>query len=133
MSPPDRYLVHTHAVVTGGGRGIGAAIAAELARLGANLTLMGRDPQMLDAHAVRLTGELGVRVSAVPCDVADEVSVANAFAAARDAFGRRRGAHFAALDAQRNEARAAKQELIAEAETLSPRPTGGRRAPRCGR
>ena len=41
------------------------------------------------------------------------------FAAARDAFGRRRGAHFAALDAQRSEARAAKQELIAEAQRLA--------------
>ncbi|RBY85185.1 DUF349 domain-containing protein [Blastococcus sp. TF02A-26] len=41
------------------------------------------------------------------------------FAAARDAFGRRRGAHFASLDAQRGEARAAKQELIAEAQRLS--------------
>ena len=41
------------------------------------------------------------------------------FAAARDAFGRRRGAHFAALDAQRSESRAAKQELIAEAQRLS--------------
>jgi hypothetical protein len=41
------------------------------------------------------------------------------FAAARDAFGRRRGAHFASLDAQRGEARAAKQELIAEAQKLS--------------
>ncbi len=41
------------------------------------------------------------------------------FAAARDAFGRRRGAHFASLDAQRSEARAAKQQLIAEAQKLS--------------
>lgn len=41
------------------------------------------------------------------------------FAAARDAFGRRRGAHFASLDAQRTEARAAKQELIKEAEKLA--------------
>jgi hypothetical protein len=41
------------------------------------------------------------------------------FAAARDAFGRRRGAHFAQLDTQRSEARAAKSELIAEAEKLS--------------
>jgi len=41
------------------------------------------------------------------------------FAAARDAFGRRRGAHFASLDAQRGESRAAKQELIKEAEKLS--------------
>jgi Domain of Unknown Function (DUF349) len=41
------------------------------------------------------------------------------FAAARDGFTRRRGAHFASLDAQRSEARAAKQELIAEAQKLS--------------
>ncbi|WP_235495421.1 DUF349 domain-containing protein [Geodermatophilus sp. Leaf369] len=41
------------------------------------------------------------------------------FAAARDAFGRRRGSHFAALDVQRTESRAAKSELIAEAEKLS--------------
>jgi hypothetical protein len=41
------------------------------------------------------------------------------FAAARDAFGRRRGTHFAQLDAQRGEARAAKQELIKEAQRLA--------------
>ena len=41
------------------------------------------------------------------------------FAAARDAFGRRRGAHFASLDAQRGESRAAKQQLIAEAQQLA--------------
>ena len=41
------------------------------------------------------------------------------FAAARDAFGRRRGSHFAALDVQRSESRAAKSELIAEAEKLA--------------
>ena len=41
------------------------------------------------------------------------------FAAARDAFGRRRGAHFASLDAQRSEARSAKQELIKEAQKLA--------------
>ena len=41
------------------------------------------------------------------------------FAAARDAFGRRRGAHFASLDAQRGEARSAKQDLIKEAQSLA--------------
>jgi Domain of Unknown Function (DUF349) len=41
------------------------------------------------------------------------------FAAARDAFTRRRGSHFAALDEQRGEARARKEELVAEAEALS--------------
>lgn len=41
------------------------------------------------------------------------------FAAARDAFGKRRSEHFAQLDAQRGEARAAKQKLVARAEALS--------------
>jgi hypothetical protein len=41
------------------------------------------------------------------------------YAAARDAFGRRRGAHFASLDAQRKEAQSRKEELVAEAEALA--------------
>jgi len=41
------------------------------------------------------------------------------FAAARDGFTRRRGAHFATLDAQRKQAQGAKEELVTEAETLS--------------
>ena len=41
------------------------------------------------------------------------------FAAARDAFTRRRGSHFAALDEQRGVARARKEELAAEAEALA--------------
>jgi Domain of Unknown Function (DUF349) len=41
------------------------------------------------------------------------------YAAARDAFTRRRGAHFATLDATRKQAQGRKEELVAEAETLS--------------
>jgi hypothetical protein len=41
------------------------------------------------------------------------------FAAARDAFGRRRGQHFAQLDAERGTAKAAKEKLVAQAEELS--------------
>jgi hypothetical protein len=41
------------------------------------------------------------------------------FAAARDAFGRRRGQHFAALDAERGTAKAAKEKLIERAEALA--------------
>jgi hypothetical protein len=40
------------------------------------------------------------------------------YAAARDAFARRRGAHFATLDASRKQAQGRKDELVAEAETL---------------
>jgi hypothetical protein len=41
------------------------------------------------------------------------------YAAARDAFTRRRGAHFATLDAGRKQAQQRKEELVGEAETLS--------------
>lgn len=40
------------------------------------------------------------------------------YAAARDSFTRRRGTHFASLDAQRKQASARKEELVAEAEAL---------------
>jgi hypothetical protein len=41
------------------------------------------------------------------------------FAAARDGFTRRRGAHFATLDSQRKQAQSAKEELVKEAESLA--------------
>nr|WP_279583060.1 DUF349 domain-containing protein [Fodinicola feengrottensis] len=41
------------------------------------------------------------------------------YAAARDAFGRRRGSHFASLDAARRESQTAKEKLVAEAEELA--------------
>ncbi|MET8278436.1 DUF349 domain-containing protein [Micromonospora sp. NPDC005174] len=40
------------------------------------------------------------------------------FAAARDGFTRRRGAHFASLDSQRKQAQTVKEELVAEAEKI---------------
>jgi hypothetical protein len=40
------------------------------------------------------------------------------FAAARDGFTRRRGTHFASLDAQRKQAQTVKEELVAQAEAL---------------
>ena len=76
-----RALEGKHAVVTGGGRGIGAAIAAALAGHGATLTLMGRDSARLEARAQALGAH------AVTLDVADSDSVATAFARATAAAG----------------------------------------------
>ncbi len=87
MTDDSRYLEGRHAIVTGGGRGIGAAIADELARLGADLTLMGRDEKRLISHARALREKYGTRVSICGCDVTDEGSVALAFAHARGALG----------------------------------------------
>src|SRR6202011_4305359 len=44
-------LAGRHALVTGGGRGIGAAIASALAAEGARITLLGRDRAVLERHA----------------------------------------------------------------------------------
>lgn len=41
------------------------------------------------------------------------------FASARDAFGKRRGTHFATLDSERSAAKSAKEKLITEAEKLA--------------
>ena len=76
-----------HAVVTGASRGIGAAIAATLARLGADLTLMARSEAALAEQVKRLSETHSGRAQAVPIDVTDEARVAAAFAQAAEAFG----------------------------------------------
>jgi NAD(P)-dependent dehydrogenase (short-subunit alcohol dehydrogenase family) len=79
-------LADRHAVVTGGGRGIGATIAAALAGEGATVSVLGRDPARLDARVRSLGG--GTRAQGVAVDVTDEASVKSAFAAVRARFGR---------------------------------------------
>ncbi len=80
------FLAGRHAVVTGGGKGIGAAIARELGRCGASLTLLGRDTTALDAQTAA-TRKLGARVQSFVCDVADEALVDVAFSEAIRSFG----------------------------------------------
>ena len=77
MNPIQSSLAGQHAVVTGGGSGIGAAIAETLLRDGARVTLMGRNAERLDAQREksRTFGD----VACIPVDVTQEQSVANAF------------------------------------------------------
>jgi NAD(P)-dependent dehydrogenase (short-subunit alcohol dehydrogenase family) len=76
-------LADRHAIVTGGARGIGAAISAALAARGARVTIMGRDAAALERHARTLGGEARI----VVCDVTDDASVRDAFEDARAASG----------------------------------------------
>jgi NAD(P)-dependent dehydrogenase (short-subunit alcohol dehydrogenase family) len=85
-STDGQFLARRHAIVTGGGKGIGAAIARELAAHGAALTLLGRDTDALDAQAAHLR-DRGTRVETFVCDVADEALVESAFASAMKAQG----------------------------------------------
>lgn len=71
-----------HAIVTGGGGGIGAAIAGSLSHMGARVTIMGRDRMKLDAQVAKMENAF-----AVVCDVTDDKSIAQAFRTARDHAG----------------------------------------------
>lgn len=62
------------AVVTGGGRGIGAGISARLAALGATVVITGRQLDTLEHTAARLR-DSGRRVEAIACDVRSLPSV----------------------------------------------------------
>jgi NAD(P)-dependent dehydrogenase (short-subunit alcohol dehydrogenase family) len=75
-------MTSRHAVVTGGGRGLGAAIATALAAQGAHLTLMGRTTAALEAHAAEIGRAHGVRARGVGVDVGDPAEVGRAFAEA---------------------------------------------------
>ena len=66
-------------MVTGGGRGIGAAIARALADRGANVALLGRDEAALESHARDLAQTPDIRAIAVSCDVSDADAVRRAF------------------------------------------------------
>lgn len=70
-----------HAVITGGGTGIGAAVACRFAVAGARVTVMGRRREPIAAIANEIGGQ------AVGIDVADAASVERAFAEARAAAG----------------------------------------------
>ncbi|HVO89490.1 MAG TPA: glucose 1-dehydrogenase [Casimicrobiaceae bacterium] len=62
------------ALVTGGGSGLGFAIARGLAQAGAKVTLNGRNAHKLETAAAQLAGE-GLEVDTLPFDVTDEAQV----------------------------------------------------------
>lgn len=71
-------LAGKHALVTGGGRGIGAAIAAALLKDGARVTIAGRDAAVLAATAGALAA-LG-RIDCLALDITDGAAVRSAVA-----------------------------------------------------
>src|SRR4029453_8908957 len=75
------------AIVTGASRGIGRAIALELARVGADVVVCSRRPAALKPVADQIRA-LGRQALAVECDVADAVQGDDVGGRTTSAFGR---------------------------------------------
>lgn len=76
------------ALVTGANRGIGAAIAAELAREGMHLCLLARDSEKLEAVADSLRKSANINVQVIAADLRDPAVPEHAIAQAVAQFGR---------------------------------------------
>ena len=87
VASSTRELDGRHAIVTGGGRGIGAAIAEALAARGAALTLLGRDGGRVESHASALRDRYRVDAAGLPCDVTDADAIDDAIARAASRAG----------------------------------------------
>lgn len=83
--PMNQALEGKHALVTGGGRGIGAAIAKVLLSHGARVTLLGRDVNALQRTQQELSDQ--GQIAAVAADVTQRASVDQAFDEAASRFG----------------------------------------------
>lgn len=76
------------ALVTGGGTGIGAAIARELGSLGATVVIASRKASNIDPAAIGLSAELGRPVTGLVVDIRDRESVSRLVAETLERHGR---------------------------------------------
>ncbi len=82
---PDAFRAK-NVVITGGSAGIGLCLARELASRGANLAIVARDRDRLDATREELAG-YGVKALAYSCDVTDAENLGRCIADARAQLG----------------------------------------------
>jgi NAD(P)-dependent dehydrogenase (short-subunit alcohol dehydrogenase family) len=83
----DLGLQDKHAIVTGGSRGIGKAIARELAREGVDVAIVARNKAELEATARELAGETNRRILALAADVTHKDQVESIVAEAARELG----------------------------------------------
>ena len=83
----DLQLDGKRALVTGGSRGIGKAIALELAREGCEVTIAARDEARLAVAAAEIGAAAGRDVAALTVEMSDDASVRTMVAAAAEAMG----------------------------------------------
>jgi NAD(P)-dependent dehydrogenase (short-subunit alcohol dehydrogenase family) len=83
---PEGTYADTCVFITGGGTGLGKAIGAEFARLGADLVIASRKPEHLEAGK-QAAEAIGSRVLTVRCDIRDPDQIVAAFEEATSTFG----------------------------------------------
>jgi NAD(P)-dependent dehydrogenase (short-subunit alcohol dehydrogenase family) len=83
----DLGLQGKHAIVTGGSRGIGKAIARELAREGVDVAIVARNKEALEATAGELSRETNRRVIPLAADVTSKDQVERTVAEAARQLG----------------------------------------------
>jgi NAD(P)-dependent dehydrogenase (short-subunit alcohol dehydrogenase family) len=83
-----KRLADKVALITGGGRGIGRAIALAFAREGASVVVCARTENEVQSVAEEIKNECGVRAIHAVCDVANVESVRAAFSRVSEEFGR---------------------------------------------
>jgi NAD(P)-dependent dehydrogenase (short-subunit alcohol dehydrogenase family) len=83
----DLQLSGRRALVTGGSRGIGLAVARSLVAEGVDVAIAARDPDRLAAAAAELRGAGDRKIVPVEIDTGDDASVRAAVAAAFDGLG----------------------------------------------
>jgi citronellol/citronellal dehydrogenase len=76
------------ALVTGGGTGIGVAIARELGRLGARVVIASRKAENVDKASKGLSEELGREVTGLVCDIREREAVSATVASVLQRFGK---------------------------------------------
>src|SRR5258705_12734296 len=81
-------LTNRLVLITGGGRGIGRAIAMAFAREGADVAVVARTASEVAAVASEIAGHHSIKSYSAVCDVTDALAVENAFAGIFEHFGR---------------------------------------------
>ena len=79
-------LKNKTALITGGGRGIGRAIALAFAREGARVAVAARTLEQVNQVATEIGGAIGSNALALVCDVSDRASVEKMFEDVRAGF-----------------------------------------------
>lgn len=82
----DTLLTDQHILITGGGSGLGAAMARHFASLGGQVTICGRTQEKLDSVVTEIT-ECGGKALGIPADIRDVEAVEAMFEAAENQAG----------------------------------------------